>query len=147
MKLSTRARYGSRALTELALVYPDGTLSIRNMAEKQQVSPKYLAQIMRALKTSGLVTSVRGMHGGFALARKPEDVTLKEVYKVLEGTFAPVECVDNPESCTMQESCPTRDTWVEMMQAMESVLERTTMQDLADRAKSKSKSIAAMYHI
>ena len=147
MKLSTRARYGSRALTELALVYPDGTLSIKDMAEKQQMSPKYLEQIMRSLKTSGLVTSVRGMHGGFALARKPEDVTLKEVYKALEGTFAPVECVDHPESCTMQKSCPTRDTWIEMMQAMEGVLERTTVQDLADRVKSKSKSTAAMYHI
>ena len=147
MKLSTRARYGARALAELALAYPNGTVSIKEIAGKQHISAKYLEQIMRALKAVGLVTSVRGMHGGFALARRPAEVTLKEIYTALEGTVAPVDCVDHPDSCPIQALCPTRDTWVEMKQAMESVLERTTVQHLADRAKSKSKSIAAMYHI
>ena len=147
MKLSTRARYGARALTQLALAYPDGTISIKNIAVKQHISAKYLEQIMRTLKAAGLVTSVRGMHGGFALARQPAEITLKDVHAALEGTVAPVDCVDHPDSCPIQALCPTRDTWVEMKQAMESVLERTTVQHLADRAKSKSKSIAAMYHI
>ena len=147
MKLSTRARYGARALAELALAYPDGTVSIKEIAVKQHISAKYLEQIMRTLKAVGLVTSVRGMHGGFALARRPAEITLKEVYTALEGTVAPVDCVDHPDSCPIESLCPTRDTWIEMTQAMESVLERTTVQDLVERVKRKSGSAATMYHI
>ena len=147
MRLSTRARYGARALAELALAYPDGTVSIKDIAVKQHISAKYLEQIMRTLRAVGLVTSVRGMHGGFALAKQPAEITLKDTYVALEGTVAPVDCVDHPDSCPIEKVCPTRDTWVEMMQAMESVLERTTVQDLADRARSKGESTATMYHI
>jgi Rrf2 family protein len=147
MKISTRARYAARALAVLASVHPDGTTSVRDIAASQRVSPKYLEQIFNALKTAGLLRAVRGMGGGYALARPPCAITLRDVYEAVDGSVAPVDCVDRRESCWMADVCPTRDTWVEIKQAVSDVLERTTLQDLADRRTQKAAASAAMYHI
>lgn len=147
MKLSTRARYGARALAELALAYPGGPVSVGQLAEGQRISAKYLEHILSTLRAAGLVKAVRGMHGGYALARSPAAITVKELFEVLEGPVALVDCVDHPNSCPMKDVCPTRDTWVEMKQSLERVLERTTIQDLADRKTRKGCSRTAMYHI
>jgi len=147
VKLSTRARYGARALVELAPAYPDSPVSTRDLAERQHLSAKYLEQIMRSLKAAGLVTAVRGMHGGFVLSCPPENITLQDIFEALEGSIAPVECADHPDSCPMQEVCPTRDTWVEMMQSMERVLEGTTIKDLAARKRAKCRASSPTYQI
>ena len=147
MKLSTRARYGARALVEVALVYPDSTVSIKGVAERQSISRKYLENIMANLRVAGLVTAVRGMHGGYALSRPPASITLKEVLDVLEGGGAPVDCVDHPDSCPMEDGCPTRETWVEMKESMERILEGTTIQDLVERKKRKDTSSRPTYDI
>ena len=94
MKLSTKARYGTRALVELGSVYPREATSVRKVAEKLELSVKYLEQIMSALKAAGLVTAVRGVNGGYTLARRPEDITLLDIFGVLEGTPVLVECLD-----------------------------------------------------
>ena len=146
MKLSTRARYAARALTEIALGYPGGTITAKDVAERQGISAKYLEQLLASLKAAGLVKAIRGARGGFALARPPEDITLKQVLEVLEGSVAPVECVDHPESCPMKDICPTRDTWVDVRNAVESVLGNTTLLDLVRRRRAKLSS-AQMYHI
>lgn len=147
MQISTKMRYGSRALAELARTHPDETVSVRELAERQDISEKYLEHIMSALKSAGIVRSVRGKYGGYELARPPESITLAEVYRVLEGTPAPVECVEQPETCSLSETCSTRDTWVEIRDAVEGVLQNTTVEDLAERSRQKAEAVAEMYHI
>jgi Rrf2 family cysteine metabolism transcriptional repressor len=131
VRLSTRTRYGCRALAEVAAAYPDGTPSIREIAERQRLSPKYLESIMQALKAAGLVRATRGVHGGYTLTRPPAEIRMSDIFRALEGTPAPVPCVDTPELCGMADDCPTRDTWVELRGAIEGVLTRRTLQDLA----------------
>jgi Rrf2 family protein len=147
VKLSTKARYAARALAELACAQPGTTLSVRDVAERQRISPKYLEHILKALKAAGLIKAARGMHGGYALARPPASITLKEVLEILEGSVAPVDCVDEPDSCPMEASCPTRETWVEIKLSILTVLQRTTVQDLSERRNQKLASSAPMYHI
>ena len=147
MKLSTRTRYAARALAELAKVEPPGTVSLQDVARSQELSPKYLERIFITFRARGLLRTVRGPHGGYALARPPETITLREVCEILEGPVAPVDCVDCPESCPRKDICPTRDTWVEITQAVVGVLERTTIRDLAERRKERAEASPPMYHI
>jgi Rrf2 family protein len=147
MRLSTRMRYGCRAMTELAAAYPGRAVSVRDMARNQRLSAKYLEHIVGSLRTAGLIEAVRGIHGGYALCRPPEHISLSEVFRVLEGSPAPVDCVDNPDACPIMKGCPTRDTWVEITEAIKGVLEGTTLRDLADRRESKTDSSTLMYHI
>lgn len=147
MKLSTRFRYGARATAELASPYPDRPVSIREMADRQKISPKYLAKIMHALSRAGLAKAVRGMHGGYVLARPPQEITLGELFEALEGTLAPVDCVDHPDSCPLEAACPTRETWMAVRDSMARVLSGTTVQDLVERKRHKGALSAPMYHI
>ena len=147
MKLSTRARYGAKAMAELASAYPGPTLSVKDIAAKQRISPKYLEQIMASLRAAGLVKGVRGMHGGYALTRPPRDITVKDVFEAVEGSVGPVDCVDHPEACEMKGVCPTRDTWVEMAESIGRVLKGTTLQDLAERKERKAEPAEPMYYI
>ncbi len=137
MRLSTRTRYGCRAMAELAAAYPEKAPSVREIAERQRLSPKYLEHIMQALKLAGLVRVTRGMRGGYALARAPQKVKVAEVFRALEGSPAPVLCVDAPETCSMARGCPTRGTWVELRDAIEHVLEGKTLQDLGARCRGR----------
>jgi len=147
MKVSTRVRYGIRALVEIALRYPHGAVSVREIGESQQISRKYLELIIQPLKAAGLVTAARGMHGGYALARPPETIRLSEVFNIVEGSTALVQCVEHPDQCPMEEFCPTRDTWVQLGEAFAKVLEGTTVQDLIDRKRRKSGSHDVTYQI
>lgn len=140
MHLPTSFRYGARAMAELAAAYPEHAVSVRMLAEQQHLSPKYLEQILRALKAAGLVQAVRGKAGGYALTRPPESITLRDLYEGLIGSLAPVECVDRPESCPMHRVCPTWDTWVDIKKAIEGVLDRTTVQGLLERRQRKAVS-------
>jgi len=147
MKLSSRTRYGTRAMFALAQAYPDRAVSVRELARNQQLSPKYLEQIVAALKTAGLLKAARGMHGGYTLARPPETIKLSDILRVLEGPCQIVDCVEDARSCRMSEVCPTRETWIEVKQAIDGVLERTTLQDLVERSRRKGNSLPSMYHI
>ena len=138
MKLSTRSRYGMRAILELALEYGNGPLQIKTIAEREAISNKYLEQLIAILKSSGLVRSIRGPKGGYLLSRKPDEVSLKEVFTVLEGPLVTVECIEHPEYCDRCLDCITRDIWVEMHNAMLGVLESKTLEDLIKSAKLKS---------
>ena len=136
MKLSTRTRYGTRALVELAWAWPDAPVSVRDMAKSQKLSVKYLENILVPLKSAGLVTAARGVKGGYKLTRAPEKVRLSDIYEVLEGSSAPVACVDDPESCPLRKDCPTRDVWCRLGQAVQDVLDGTTLADLAKKKGS-----------
>jgi Rrf2 family transcriptional regulator, cysteine metabolism repressor len=147
VKFSTTFRYGARAVVELAAAYPDRAVSVREIGEQQGISAKFLEHILGILKAAGLVQAVRGMNGGYVLARPPENITLRDLHESLIGSTAPVDCVDCPDACAMPDVCPTRDTWIEIQEAVDAVLERTTVQDLVQRRRCKAISSALDYCI
>jgi len=100
MKLSTRGRYSSRLMLELALQYGKGPILLRDVSVSQEISIKYLSQLLIPLKVGNLIRSARGAHGGYFLSRPPEDIKLSEIITAVEGSVSPVECVDNPDICT-----------------------------------------------
>jgi Rrf2 family cysteine metabolism transcriptional repressor len=137
MKLSTRTRYGTRALLELALRQGEGPVFLKDIARQQQISLSYLEHLVTPLISGGIIRSIKGPRGGITLVKKPEEINLMEVTRLLEGSLAPVECVDNPDICERSAECVTRDIWGEVKAAMNRVLEATTLQDLAERQKKK----------
>jgi Rrf2 family cysteine metabolism transcriptional repressor len=147
MKLSTRTRYGVRALLELALRQERGPVFLKEIARKQQISLPYLEHLIAPLIAGGIIRSAKGPRGGISLARKPADITLSEITRLLEGSLAPVECVDNPEVCQRSGFCAARDVWGQLKEAMDGVLEMTTLQDLVERQGSKGQKEPSMYYI
>ncbi len=147
VKLSTRGQYGTRALLDLSLHRGQGPVLLRDIAQRQQIPLQYLEHLIAPLIAGGILRSTRGARGGVSLARAPEEIRLSEVVQLLEGSNAPVECVDNPEACNRSELCVTRDIWGELKQAIDGVLESTTLEDLVERQKRKKKPEAEMYYI
>ena len=133
MRLSTKVRYGVRAMLDLALHPGASSVSSRDVAQRQAVSEKYMGQLLAQLRTAGLVRSVRGQGGGYRLARSPEKIDLLDIVLAFEGSVAPVECVDDPESCERAPTCVARQFWCELKEAVEKPLRKTTLTDLARR--------------
>ena len=138
MRLSTRGRYGARVMLELALRYKDGAVSIKDIAESQDVSAKYLVQIIASLRAAGLVVSVRGSGGGYFLARPPSQITLGEVIQALEGSIAPVHCVDNPKACPRTDFCVMHDVWAQMKDAIDKILDSLDLGKMVKRHNKKN---------
>ena len=136
MKLSTNCRYGIRALLEIARHYGEPPVKRKEIAHNQAISLSYLENILLTLKNHNLVDSIRGAHGGYILTRAPEEINLFEIFSALEGSLAPVSCLDNPSSCPRFDDCVTRTIWQELKTAKEQVLKKTTIQDLLNREKS-----------
>jgi Rrf2 family protein len=147
MKFSTRTRYGTRALLELALHLGEGPVLLKEIAKRQQISLSYLEHLIAPLIAGGIVRSVKGPRGGVFLAKNPEEITLSEVIQLLEGSIGPAECINNPGMCERSEFCVTRDVWGELKMAMNGVLESTTLQGLVERHRKKEKPEPSMYHI
>ncbi len=147
IKISTRGRYGTRALLDLALHQGEEPILLKDIARRQQFSLRYLEHLIAPLKAGGMVRSTRGARGGVSLARHPNDIRLSEVFQLLEGSVAPVECISDPGVCDRSGACATRDVWGEMKLAIDEILESTTLQDLVERQKGKEQPEAAMYHI
>ena len=137
MKLSTRTRYGLRAIIELAENHGKGPLQIKTIAKQQDISAKYLEQLMAVLKSAGLVRSIRGSKGGYVLAKDPNQIKLNDVFNCLEGPVTTVECVENQNYCARVADCSARQVWVQVQNAIKDVLQSITLQDLVDRAKNK----------
>ena len=137
MKLSTRTRYGIRAILELAENHGQGPVQVKIIAQRQGISVKYLEQLMAILKSAGFVRSIRGSKGGYVLAKAPDQIELIEVLHCLEGTVTTVECVENKECCERAADCAARDLWVQVQRAIEDVLKSMTLQDLVNRGKGK----------
>ena len=147
MKLSTRGRYGTRVLLDLAFHEGKGAVQLKDIARREQISLSYLEHLITPLIAAGMVRSARGARGGVWLAMSPQKIKLSEVVRLLEGSIAPVDCLDNPKSCPRSGSCVTRDVWDEVKEAMAEVLESTTLQDLVERQKRKQQPGELMYHI
>jgi Rrf2 family protein len=137
MKLSTKGRYGLRAMLDLALGTDDGPITTRAIAERQGISERYLEQLLIPLKTAGLVKSIRGSQGGYILGRKPEKITVGDIIRVLEVRIAPVECVNevNPEECQRADNYVTRVIWSEIRDAIAGVLDKYSLQDLVEESQ------------
>jgi Rrf2 family protein len=137
MKLSTRARYGTKALLELSLHWGKGPVLLKDIAQRQQIPLPYLEHLIRPLVKEGIIKSTRGTRGGISLLKPPKEVRLSEVILLLEGSIAPVACVDNPKLYTRSDRCVTHDIWVEVKKAVEGVLESTTLEDLVEQQRQK----------
>ncbi len=147
MRLSTKGRYGLRMMLDLALNYERGYILMKDIARRQEISERYLGQLVRLLKTSGLVKSLRGAHGGYALTKSPTQIRLSEIIRVLEGSVAPLECVDDLDLCNRASRCAARDIWKKIKEAMENILESTTLQDLVEQQTGKQQFQETMYYI
>jgi Rrf2 family cysteine metabolism transcriptional repressor len=132
MKLSSRSRYGLRAILELAVEYGNGPVQIKAIAKKEDISNKYLEQLVAMMKSAGLVTSVRGPKGGYILTKEPDKIKLSEIITSLEGPIDTAECLEHSEFCPMCADCVTREVWGKIQNAMMGVLESTTLQDMAE---------------
>jgi Rrf2 family cysteine metabolism transcriptional repressor len=139
MKLGTKIRYGTRAMLELALNYDggQGLVSANEIAVCQQISVKYLEQLLATLRTAGLVRSVRGTHGGHMLVSPPAQINLREIYDAFEGSQGFAECTASPEICSRSDVCATHQVWERMYAASMEVLESTTLEDLVRHSRDE----------
>ena len=147
MKLSTRTRYGTRALLELALHRREEPVFLKDIAKRQQISLPYLEHLIAPLIAGGMIRSIKGPRGGVLLAKPPEEIKLSEAIQLLEGSLALAECVNDPRICERSEFCVTRDIWSELKMVMDGVLESITLQDLVKRHRIKEQPESAMYYI
>ena len=147
IRISTKGRYGTRAMLDLALNHENGLVLLKDIAERQDISIGYLEQIIPSLKAAGLVNSSRGAHGGYALARIPADITLKEIISALEGPLSLVECIKDPKICNKTDLCTTRDLWNDLNEKIDDYLVSVTLQQLVDKHRNKQKSRPLMYSI
>jgi Rrf2 family transcriptional regulator, iron-sulfur cluster assembly transcription factor len=130
MKLSTRSRYGTRLMLDMAEHHQEGPIRLRTIANRQGIPVKYLEQIIIPLKKAGYVTSVRGYKGGHMLAKHPGEITVGEIVALMEGGRKLAFCTDNPERCERSGTCVTRWLWKEATEAMYERLSAVTLTDL-----------------
>jgi len=149
MKLSTKARYGMRAMVDLALHYGQGPVLLKDMARRQEVSMKYLDHIIQTLKTHGLIQNVKTRHGGYVLSKSPSQTKAYEVIQAVEGPLVLAECINDPNICERSDFCVTIDLWKRLGESMATVLQETTLEDLAKRQKKKGEQAkkTLMYYI
>ena len=136
MKLSTRSRYGTRLMVQLAKNYGKGPLQIGDISEREGISVKYLEQLIIPLKKAKLIKSVRGPKGGHSLTKSPQRITIGEIVRAVEGNTELVDCITRPQVCERSNSCPTRDVWKSATKAMYKELDKTTLWHLAKRSSN-----------
>lgn len=140
MKLSTRSRYGTRMMLDLASHYDEGPVQIGDISSREGISVKYLEQLIIPLKKAGLIASVRGPKGGHLLARPPDEVTIGEIVTVLEGGISLTHCIEDPAVCEKSSSCPTRTVWEHASQAMYERLNVLTLARIIENRDEEQES-------
>lgn len=129
MKLSTKGRYGVKAMVDLAIHYGGDPVSIKSISERQSISEYYLEQLFSPLRKANLIKSVRGAQGGYILSKSPQDITVFEIMEVLEGPIEISTCLDD-KSCNNVDCCATRLLWAKIKNSIDSVTQSTTLQDI-----------------
>ncbi|AOT72851.1 RrF2 family transcriptional regulator [Geosporobacter ferrireducens] len=149
MRLSTKGRYGVKAMFDLALSYGEGPIALNSIAERQNISVHYLEQLFSSLRKAGLVKSVRGAQGGYTLAEKPQDITVGDIIRTLEGPLAPAECVidDDNNECDRADCCVTRVIWEKIRDSINEVVDSITLQNMIDDYKRMNNKDTYMYYI
>lgn len=139
MKISTKGRYALRLLLDLAINNTGEYITIKNIAKRQDISDKYLEQIITQLSRAGFVKSARGAFGGYMLAKPAEEYTVGDILRLMEGSLAPVPCLENSDTpCLRAAECVTLEVWQEIQQAINNVVDNITLADLVARQKAKS---------
>ena len=136
MRLSTRSRYGTRLMQDLAQHYDKGPVRIGEIAKRQDISVKYLEQLIIPLKQSNLISTIRGPKGGHMLARPPDQISVGQIVRALEGATELVGCIENPGECERSGSCLTRGIWEEASKAMYEKLNSITLSKMLEMEKS-----------
>lgn len=137
MQLSTKSRYATRAMIELALNYGNGHIQLKEIARRQNISDKYLEQVLFPLRTKGFVYTQKGNRGGYSLAKPPEQITLYDIINNVEGSLAPTTCVDYEDTCDRVNVCVTRDVWAKLKNRLTEELNAITLAELAEEQKRK----------
>lgn len=143
MKLSTKGRYGVKAMVDLAIHYGDSPVSIKTISKRQNISEYYLEQLFSPLRKAGLIKSIRGAQGGYVLNKTPDEIKVSDVMYVLEGPIEIAECIDGVE-CNNVDCCATRLLWEKIKNSIDEVMESITLQDIAndyDLIKEKNERI------
>ena len=135
MKLSTRSRYGTRMMLDMAQHCKEGPVQIGDIARRQEISVKYLEQLIIPLKKANYIKSVRGPKGGHMLAKSPEEITVGEIVNLLEGGINLIDCIENPDTCNRSNICLTRGVWQEATEAMYDKLNSITLSELIEKGK------------
>lgn len=138
MKLSTKGRYGLRALIDLAQYSELEPVSINSISARQDISERYLEQLMSMLKKAGLIKSIRGAGGGYVLAKNAEDISVGDVLRALEGSLEPVECsgLDPEEGCQAAGGCVTKYVWQRINDSINQTVDEIKLKELVDESKS-----------
>ncbi|CAK7008809.1 MAG: HTH-type transcriptional regulator CymR [Peptostreptococcus russellii] len=139
MKLSTKGKYGLKAMFELALSSNGEPISLKHIAKEQGISDQYLEQIFSLLKKAGLVKSVRGAQGGYYISKDLNEITVADILRVLEGDMAFTECLLDKDACENFDSCSTRYVWAKIKESIEEVTQSISLQDMIDDYKSNFK--------
>ena len=147
MKLSTRSRYGLRAMLVLAMHGGEDPVMTKVIAEKQNLPATYLEQLMLALRKAGLVNATRGARGGYVLAREPERISLAQIIEALEGSLNIADCADVPNCCFDPGACALKDVYVEANKVLYDAFDRISIAELAERQLAKEGAGAEMYVI
>lgn len=143
MKLSTKGKYGVKAMVDLAIHYGDAPVSIKTISQRQNISEYYLEQLFSPLRKAKLIKSVRGAQGGYVLNRLPSEIKVSDVMNVLEGPIEISDCVDGVE-CNNIDWCATRLLWAKIKNSIDEVMENITLQDIVndyEGIKSKNGAI------
>lgn len=139
MKVSTKGRYAIRFMLDLATHNTGNPVRIKDVAERQQISDKYLEQVVSTLNKAGFVRSVRGPQGGYTLAREPKDYTMGEILRLTEGDMAPVACLaEDSNTCERADACVTLHFWKRLDQAISDVIDKTTLEDLVEEEQKNA---------
>lgn len=133
MRVSTKGRYGLRTLVDIAVHQAKGSVTLNDIAKRQQISVKYLWQVINPLKTAGLLSVTRGAKGGYMLARRPEEINMLEVVSTLEGPLSIVECIGREDVCDRIDTCVGRSVWMEVNQSVEKALKKITLAEVLRR--------------
>ena len=144
MKLTTKARYGVRAMIVIAQNFNIKPTKRKSIVEEEDIPDSYLENILIALKNRGILHTIRGPHGGFVLNKAPEETTLLDIIEVLQGSLAPTECVDTKSICDRADSCVTRPIWAKLKEAQEEILGSVS---LADLVRDSKKNLGSDYII
>ena len=124
-----------------------GNVTLKDVAKRQDISKKYLWQIVNPLKSAGIIRAVTGPHGGYALAKPPSSVTLRDILAILEGDCALVACVDTPAACPRSNACASRDIWREVEEKLAEAMESITLSDMAARQQAMTVGASQQYAI
>lgn len=149
MKLSTKGRYGLKAMLDLAVHSSEGQVVLKSIAERQGISENYLEQLFASLKKQKLVKSIRGSQGGYTLGESPERISVGDILRALEGSMAPVDCVaeNHATGCDRYDCCVTKGIWLKIRDSINAVIDSTSLQDLVDDYRKSAVKDNPMYFI